>query len=112
MPPQIICASALPGKTEKHKNRVVTQCCISALPEIKQLFDFFSLFDSRLTLTMLYDFVKHVINAFSRQPAGLLRPWFRRKEVESAAGGGLCCMHNAPLCCLLGFLYRKLMQKH
>jgi len=29
------------------------------------------------------------------QPAGLLGPWFRKKEVESAAGVGLCCTHSA-----------------
>jgi len=38
---------------------------LNALPEFNQLFDFFNLFDSRLTLTMLYDILKHVINAFS-----------------------------------------------
>jgi len=43
------------------------KCCISALPEFNQLFDFFSLFDSRLILTMLYDSVNHIINAFSPQ---------------------------------------------
>ena len=35
--------------------------------------------------------------------SGLLEAWFRRKEVESAAVVGLCCMHNAcaPMrCCL------------
>jgi len=46
------------------------------------------------------------------QPAGLLGASFRRKEVESAAGVGLCCMHNAPVRCLLGFLFCKVMQKH
>jgi len=56
MPHQITCASALPGKMEKHENRILLKCCISALPEFNQLFDFFNLFDSRLTLTMLYDF--------------------------------------------------------
>jgi len=61
------------------------KCCISALPEFNQLLDFFDLFDSRLILTTLYDSLNHVINAFSQQ--GCLRhAWFRRKEVESAAG--------------------------
>ena len=46
------------------------------------------------------------------QLAGLLGTWFKRKEVESAAGVGLCCTHNAALRCLLGFLFCKLMQKH
>jgi len=35
-----------------------------------------------------------------------------RKEVNSAAAVGLCCTHNAPVCCLLGFLFRKVMRKH
>jgi len=39
---------------------------ISALPEFNQtLLDFFSLFDSRLVLTLLYDSLNLVINAFS-----------------------------------------------
>ena len=41
------------------------KCCISALPEIDQLPDFFQLFGSRLILTLLYDSLSLVINAFS-----------------------------------------------
>jgi len=43
------------------------KCCISALPEFNQLFDFFNLLDSRLILTTLYDSLSHIINAFSPQ---------------------------------------------
>jgi len=40
--------------------------CISALPEFNQLLlDFFSHFDSRLILMLLYDSLNLVINAFS-----------------------------------------------
>jgi len=64
MPPQITCASALPDKT-KNTNAFFTRC-ISALPEFnKSLLDFFNLFDSRLILTLLYDSLNLVINAFS-----------------------------------------------
>jgi len=38
---------------------------ISALPEFNQLLDFFNLFDSQLILTLLYDSLSPVINAFS-----------------------------------------------
>ena len=38
---------------------------------------------------------------------GLLEAWFRRKELDSAAAVGRCCMHNASLHGLLGFLFRK-----
>ena len=86
------------------------KCCISALPEFNQLLDFFNLFDSLLILMLLYDSLSLAINAFSYRE--VLGTWFRRKEVESAAGVGLCCMHNAPVCCILGFLFRKVMQKH
>ena len=58
------------------------ECCISAFPEFHQLLDFLNLFDSRLILTLLYDSLNLVSNAFS---SGLLGAWFRRKEVESAA---------------------------
>jgi len=55
MPPQITCASALPGKTGKHKNCIFHSNTISALLEfIRSLLDFFSLFDSRLILTLLH----------------------------------------------------------
>ena len=63
MPPEVTCASALPGKTRIHKNCVF----LSALPEFNHLFDFLNLFVSILTLTMLYDSLNHVINAFSSQ---------------------------------------------
>jgi len=64
MPPQITCASALPGKTRKHENCVFR--CSCALPEFNQsLLDFFNLFDSRLVLTLLYDSLNLVINAVS-----------------------------------------------
>ena len=52
----------------KWRNTKITfslKCCISALPEFNQLLDFFSVFDSQLTLTLLYDSLSLVINAFS-----------------------------------------------
>jgi len=86
------------------------KCCISALPEFNQLLDFFNLFDLRLILTMLYDSLNHVINAFS--PQGFWGTYFRKRKVVSAAWVGLCCMPSALVRCLLGFLFRKVMQKH
>jgi len=85
---QLTCASAPPCKMENMKMAFFTGC-ISGLPEFNQLLlDLFNLFDSWLTLTLLYDSLNRVINAFS---SGLLGAWFRRKEVESAAAVGLCC---------------------
>jgi len=56
VPSQITYASALPGKTGKHRNCIFLYACISALPEFNQsLLDLFSLSDSRLILTLLYD---------------------------------------------------------
>jgi len=58
-------------------------CCISALPEFNWLLlDFFSLFDSRLILTLLYDSMNLVINAFS---LGLLGGMVQEK------GSRECC---------------------
>jgi len=86
MPPQINCASAVSGKTGKREN-LSLKCCISALLEFNQpLLDFFNLSDSRLILTLPYDSLNLVINAFS---SGLLGAWYRRKEVESSAAVGL-----------------------
>jgi len=96
MPPQITCASALPGKTGKHENRIFSlNCCISALPELNSsLLDFFSLFHSGLILMLLYDSLN--------QCSVLLGTRYRGKEAESAAAVGLCCIHNAyaPMRCL------------
>ena len=38
--------------------------------------------------------------------------WLRINKVESTAEVGLCYPHNAPVCCLLGFLLCKVMLKH
>jgi len=49
----------------KHENCIFTRC-ISALLEFNQLLlDFFNLFDSRLIITLLYDSLNLVTNAFS-----------------------------------------------
>jgi len=51
---------------ETRKSAFSLKCCISALPEFNQsLLDFFSRFDSRLILTLLYDSLNLVFNAFS-----------------------------------------------
>jgi len=93
----------------KHKNCIFT-CCISALSEFNQsLLDFFNLFDSWLILTLLYDSLNHVIDAFR---LGFWGAWFTRKEVKSAATVGFCCTHKTPVRCLLGFLFCKVMLKH
>jgi len=90
MPPQITCFfSALPGKTRDTKIAFST-LCISALPEFNQsLRDFFSLFDSRLILTLLYDSLNHVINAFS---LGHLGAWFRRKRSRERCSSWYYCV--------------------
>jgi len=109
MPPQITCASALPGKTGNMKTAFFT-CCISALPEFNQsLIDFFNLFDSRLIHMLLYDSLNLVLNAFSLEHLGGM---VQEKGSQSVAAVGLCCMHKAPVCSLLGFLFRKVMLRH
>jgi len=67
MPPQINCASVLPGKMEKHENCIF----LSALPEFNQsLLDFFNPFDLPLILRLLYDSLNLVISVFSSQLLG------------------------------------------
>jgi len=65
MPPQITCAPVPPGETVNMKIAFSLKCCISALPEFKQLLHFFNLFDLRLIMTLLYDSLNLVINVFS-----------------------------------------------
>jgi len=86
---------------ETRKLNFSLKCRINALPEFNQLLDFFNLFDSQLILTLLYDSLNLVINAFS---SGLLGGMVRINEVKSAAEVGLFCTHSAPVHCLLGFL--------
>jgi len=70
MPPQIICASAVPSKTGNTKIAFVTRC-ISALPEFNQsLLDFFNLFDLQLVLTLLYNSLNLVVNALRGHGSG------------------------------------------
>jgi len=79
----------------KHENCIFSQMlqCIARFNQ--SLLDFFNLFGSRLILTLLYESLNLVINAFS---SGLLGAWFRRKEVESAAAVGLrCTMHQCAV---------------
>jgi len=111
MPHQLTCASALPGKTKKRKNCIFPQCCISALPKFNQLLDFFNLFDSRLIVTLLYDSLSLVINAFSYREY-----WGHDSgERKSIALQQLDCVartvHQCAVFCM-GFLFRKVMQKH
>jgi len=47
--------------------------CITALPELNQLLDFFNLFDLRLILTLLYDSRSLVINAFKGTVGGMVQ---------------------------------------
>ena len=70
------------------------------------MLDCFNLFDLRLILMLLYDSLNLAINA---SPQGCWGAWFRINEVKSAAEVGLCCMHNAPVHCLLGFLFHKVI---
>jgi len=78
MPRQLICASALPGKTGKHENGIFHS---NAVLVQQSLLDFFNLFDSRLILTRLYDSLNLAINAIS---SGLFGAWFRRKDVTTS----------------------------
>ena len=66
--------------------------CVSALPELNQLPDFFNLFDSQLILALpLYDSLNLVINAFS---SGLLGAWFKISEVQSTAEAAWTVLHT------------------
>jgi len=54
-PPHLSNASALPGKTRKHRNRIFSlKCCITAFPVLNEsLLDFFNLIDFQLILPLL-----------------------------------------------------------
>ena len=51
---------------ETRKSHFLLKCCISALPEFNQsLLNVFNLFDSRLTIMLLFDSLNLAVNAFS-----------------------------------------------
>jgi len=64
-PESNLCFCTTWQKGETQKLHFSLKCCISALPEFNQLLDIFNLFDLRLTLTLLYDSLNLVVNAFS-----------------------------------------------
>jgi len=110
MPRQITCASALPGKTGKHEycifhsNAVLMHCLNSTSCLVSSIFFIHILTYSPCCITpKSCDQWVHL---------GVLGTWFRIKQVESAAEVGLWCKHSALMRCLLGFLFRKVMQKH
>jgi len=102
VPPQLTCAFALPGKTGYMKIAFFTRC-ISALPEFNQsLLYFFSLFDSRLIFTPLYDFLNLAINAFS---LGLLRGVAQEKGSRERCSSLDCvaCVKHSHHCAVFWF---------
>ena len=106
MPPQVTCASALRDKMGKHEN------CIfhTALPEFNQsLLDFFNVFDSRLILMLLYDSLNLAINAFI---SGLLGGVVQEKGSREHCSSWTVLNAQCTVCCLVGFLFRKVMLKH
>jgi len=109
MPHQITCASALPGKTEKHENHICTQMLRQFIAWIQPAVWFLQSFFTHDSYSQCCIWLPKSCNQCV-QPAGLLGAWFRRKEVDSDAAVGQCCTHSTPVRCLLGFLFRKVMQ--
>ena len=88
MPPEIICASALPGTMGKHENRIFHSNAVLAhcLNSTSSLIS--SIFFCLTTHTHgVCDSLNLVTNAFS---SGLLGAWIRINDVDSAATVGLC----------------------
>jgi len=94
-----MCASALPGKTGKHENRIFfTQMlyqCIARIQPVDHWFlqSFWLTTHTRAAVWLPKSCNQHV-------QLGAVGAWFRRKE--SAAAVRLCCTHNAcaPVRCL------------
>jgi len=83
--------------------------CISALPEFNQLLDFFNLFDSRLILMLLYDSLSLAMNVFSYRDCWGHGSGKTKSIVLQQLDCVTCTVHCTSA---LGFLFRKLMQKH
>jgi len=99
------CFCTTPGKTGNTILQFSLKWWVHCLNStMHHLLNFLNLFDSRIIPCL-----NLVINAFI---SGLMGAWLRINEVESATEVGLCYTHNSPVRCLLGFLLRKVMQKH
>jgi len=100
VPPQVTCASALPGKTWKHENRIFHSNSVSVHC---QSWTSRSLISSVFMTHRSYGVVwlpKSCNQCV--QLVAVMGAWFRRNEVESAAAVALCWTHNAcaPMRCL------------
>jgi len=97
MPAQIVCASALPGKTGKLENRIFHLNAVSVHSQNSTSRSLIlSVFLTRLILKLLCDSLNLVVSAFS---SGFWGHGLR----ERAEAVGLCCTHSAcaPMRCLL-----------
>jgi len=94
-----VCFCTTCGNGETRKSHFFSlKCCISALPEFNlSVLDFFSLFDLRLTLTLLYDSLNLVISALS---SGLLGGvcMVQEKGIESREPQQLDLLHVQCMC--------------
>jgi len=82
----------------------------SRLPKFTQLLDFFNLFDSRLILTLLYDSLSLVINAFS---SGLLGGMVQEKGSRERSRSWTVLHAQCISAMSSGFpILRRVMQKH
>ena len=104
MPPQIP-ANLANGKHKK--THFSLKCSIGALLKFNQ-----SLLISSMFLSHIHASVWLLNLVSMRSDRDCWGTWFRRKEVDSAGAVGLHCTHNALVCCLLGFLFHKVMLKH
>ena len=98
-------------QNRKHENCIFTRC-ISALLEFNQaLLYFFNVFDSRIILMrcMTPRILSSMRSVWGFWGHGTLKG---SPERCSSLSVELCCTYKAPVCCLLGFLFRKVMLKH
>ena len=96
--PHLTNASALPGKTRKHENRIYSlNCCINALPDFNQsLLDFCNLDDSQIMVIILHNFLNVASNEVQLRVVGFIAQEKGSRKFRSTAAE-LCCAHNAPV---------------
>jgi len=94
---------------ETRKLHFSLKCCISALPEFNHsLLDFFFFISSIFVTHYSYSITPKSCN----QCALLGAVGSGERKSRGAAADGLCYTHSAPVSCLLGFVFPKVLLQH
>jgi len=112
MPPQVTCASALPGKMGKHKNCFFTQMLYQCIARIHPVAAWFLQFYWLVSHTHAAVWLPKSCNQYVTFSLVQLWGMVQEKGSRERCSSWTVFTYNAPVRCLLGFLFHKVMLKH